>query len=307
MKKLFFFAVVTAAVAMFGVRTGIVHAQTVTTNTENTAALQQELDVAKATLINLEMQAGMIPAGDSQLGTGATATASTAAPAGTQVTTGISASQAAYFNGVLSQLGTALVDLKATLQANPNMNATQIAAIASTLGSMQGTVSTISGEIAQANQGSPVAVTTPTPSANTGSAATPAAGNGATTKTQPATGVAQAAPATTSPAAGASTGTASNPVQTTAQASSIWSFTASNWPVLAIILLVLAILAILFWPEKEAKAPTVQKAATPSSPKAPSVAQTATQSSADTQAKPTAQTATTASTPGAPQGSTKVA
>ncbi len=295
MKKLFFFAVVTAAVAMFGVRTGIVHAQTVTTNTENTAALQQELDVAKATLINLELQAGMIPAGDSQLGTGAAATAT---PSGTQGATGISASQAAYFNGVLSQLGSALVTLRDTLQANPNMNATQISAIASTLGSMQGTVSAISGEISQAGQGSQVAVTTP--AANTGSAAA-ATGNGAT-NTHTATGVAQAAPATTSPSTGTATATAANPVQTTAQASSIWSFTASNWPVLAIILLVLAILAILFWPEKEAKAPTVQQSAAPS-PKAPP-APTSGNAAADTQAKPIAP-ATAA--PNASQGSTKVA
>src|SRR4051812_24102926 len=65
MKKILYSALVAVAIASFGVHSGLAHAQTAQTNSSPSAAvLQQELDVAKATLINLEMKAGMVPAGD---------------------------------------------------------------------------------------------------------------------------------------------------------------------------------------------------------------------------------------------------
>lgn len=250
MKKYFVFAVLAIAMAAFA-RTGIVHAQTATTTSANTATEQQQLDVAKATLINLEMQAGMTPQGDDQLGTGAVLGASTTTvPSTMTATTGLSTSQVSYFEGALSQLVSSLAQLNATLQANPNMSSAQLSAIATTLGGMQSTVSNLTTQIAQDEQGgAPVAVTNPSTTGNTGTTgATATTGN---------TGVAQANPGQTATgtATAPATTTVTNPVQTTAQAGSIWSFAKSNWPVIVIIVLVIAILAILFWPEGDGKKP----------------------------------------------------
>jgi hypothetical protein len=251
MKKLFFFATLTLVLAGFGMQTGTVHAQTLTTNAApiSNTALEQELQVAKATLVNLEMQQGMIPAGEGQITTGATAA-------------GLTPTEVDYFTGLLSRLTSSLSQLEATVAANPNMNATQVASISSTLGGMKGTLLAMTTQIAQDENGSPIAMTSP--------AATTAAPSR----------VARTAPVKTlatisAPAATTAAATSTNTVQATAQASSIWSFTKTNWPVIVIILLVIAILAILFWPENEAKAPS--KTAPPSSaPSAPKIAATAT-------------------------------
>ncbi len=246
MKKTLFFAVLAFAFAGFGLQAGIVHAQT----TDNTASLQQQLDVAKATLVNLEMKAGMVPQGDNQLAEGVTGTAQPAVSA-VPATTGLTASEIGYFDGVLNQLSNMLSELSAAVAANPNMSQAQVAAIASTLGSMTKTVSAVANQIALDEQGNgaPIAMTSPSTPTH---AAAPAAGNGGTKTAAP---TAQAAPATSTSTVAAAMNTAP---AATAQASSFWSFTKSNWPVLAIIVLVIAILAILFWPEKEAKAPTIK-------------------------------------------------
>ena len=76
MKKILFFAALIVAIGSIGGNILTVHAQTTSTLTPaQTVMFEQELAVAKATLVNLEQQAGMVPAGDS-----GTATAVTAQP-----------------------------------------------------------------------------------------------------------------------------------------------------------------------------------------------------------------------------------
>ncbi len=257
MKKTIFFAVLAVMFAGFGLQTGTVHAQTA-----DTAALKQQLDVAHATLVNLEMRAGMIPQGDTQIAESIPATSQPSQAAAVTVTTGLTESQIAYFDGVLTQLGTMLSELNTAIAANPTMDQAQLSAVASTLGTMKDTVSAITVQIAQDEQANAsVAITSPLTPSQT---AAPTAGTGSNASAPTVT-----AQATSSAPAGAAVTAAvntANPAAATAQASSFWSFTKSNWPVLAIIVLVIAILAILFWPEKEAKAPVVKSSgAAPSS------------------------------------------
>ena len=243
MKKTIFFAVLAFVLAGFGLQTGTVHAQTA-----DTAALKQQLDVAHATLVNLEMRAGMIPQGDTQIAEGPTAVSQ---PVQTTASAGLTESQIAYFDGVLTQLGTMLSELNTAVAANPNMNQAQLSAVVATLGTMKDTVSAISTQIAKDEQAN-ASIATISPSAPAAAAGT-GSNAAAPTVTAQATSSAPAGTAVT-----AAVNNAANPVAATAQASSFWSFTKANWPVLAIIALVIAILAILFWPEKEAKAPAVK-------------------------------------------------
>lgn len=229
--------------AGLGMQTGIVHAQTVaaTATSVDNAALEQQLQVAKATLINLEMQNGMTPAaGDNQITPGTTAQPVTA-------TSGLSASEVSYFNGVLSQLTSSLSELEATIVANPNMDSAQIASISATLGGMKTSLVSMTNEIAQDEQGSSVVAIT-SPAATTGTANAAATDAATSSKTAQQT-VAAADSAT--PTGAQATSTAKNSIHVAAQMSSVWSFTKTNWPVILIILLVIAILMILFWPENE--------------------------------------------------------
>jgi hypothetical protein len=252
MKKIFFFAVLAVALAGYGVSTGIANAQTVTSSQVSNAALEQELQVAKATLINLETQQGMVPQGDDQLGSSAAPVVAQTQPTQTQATTGLSVSQISAFENTLATLVGTLSQLNATLNANPNMDASQIAAIETTLNGMQGTVVAMANGIATDEAASPIAMTSPaasTPSTNGTPASAPAqvAQTAPTPVSAPTAAVSASVPATSANAPAAVVAT--NPVQATAQASSIWSFTKSHWPAIVIILLVIVILAILFWPE----------------------------------------------------------
>lgn len=247
MKKYFFFAALAIVLAGAGMMHAVApaHAQTMTTTASpaDRAALQQQLDVAKATLINLEMQHGINPtSGDSQLGVNNEATAQTVAPAATALT----ASQVSAFQNTLSALAATLGNLSNSLGANPNLTASQNAAIAATLSGMKDTLGSMAIAISNAGgpASSPAAASAASPIAQGGHAESSAPSVAANTATGTAqgTGIAAAAPATT-PAV-------TNTVQATAQASSIWSFTKAHWPAIVIIVLVIAILAILFWPEK---------------------------------------------------------
>jgi hypothetical protein len=266
MKKIFFFAVLAVALAGFGMQAGTVHAQSMTATAApvSNAQLEQELQVAKATLINLEMQQGIIPASDDQMTAG---TGTTAQPISVAQPTvlGLSPTEVSYFNGVLSELTSSLAQLEGIIVANPNLNTTQLASISTTLDGMKGTLLAMSTQIAQDENSSNIAMTAP----STGIVA----GASTTTPAQ----VAQTAPANT-PATTPAAATSTNTVQATTQPSSVWSFTKANWPVIVIILLVIAILAILFWPESEAKTPvkTVSYPSAPSAPKAAAPATTGT-------------------------------
>lgn len=294
MKKYFFFAVLAVALAGFGMHASIASAQTVTSSPSDNAAMQQELQVAKATLINLEMQEGVIPQGDDQL-------SSNAAPTVTSSGTGLSASQISAYEDTLATLVGTLSQLNATLSANPNMSTSQLATIETTLSGMQGTVSAMVSSIAanEAANTSPIAMTTPAPA--------PAATTPAPAGASPAAPVTAANPATTSAPTAAATA-ATNPVQATAQASSIWSFTKAHWPAIAIIILVIVILAILFWPEKTG---TVTPATTTTAGKpAPSVSAAVASAPSSAQTSASTSAPATSSTPKvvtAPADSTKVA
>jgi len=118
-----------------------------------------------------------------------------------------------------------------------------------TLSGMQNTLVAMTNTIANGGNMSasaPVA-TTATPSA-------PIAVNTAPAMSAvPSTSAPASAPtvAAATPAITSQPTPSANVVPETAQASSFWSFTKAHWPTIVIVLIVLAILAILFWPEKE--------------------------------------------------------
>jgi hypothetical protein len=266
MKKILFFAVLAVALAGYGVHAGIANAQTVTSSGTNSATLEQQLQVAKATLVNLEMQQGMIPQGDDQLGGNATPSVTQAQPQQTQTTSGLSRNEISAFENTLATLVETLSQLNASLIANPNMTASQTTAVATTLGGMKSTLVAMAATISADEAASPIAMAAPVTSVpTTGMTATTPVPAQAAPSAPAITATTVASPTTaTAPATAAAT---VNPVQATAQASSIWSSAKAHWPAIVIILLVIVILAILFWPEsdeKEAATPvTTQTTTTP--------------------------------------------
>jgi len=253
MKKLLVFAVVAFAIMSFGTHIGMAHAQTASATSATPAQLQQELQVMKATLAKLEMEAGMIPQSDSGSSPSAAAGSATvtAAPA---ASAGLSAPDRATISSALGSLVSALASLNATLAANPQAIASHQAAIASVLGGMQSTLVAMNnavqnGTVSGLTASAPIAAATP----STGSSPN----NVTVTVTQPTT---PAAPviASNQPASQPSTGSlvptaapaGSNNQQQAAQASNAWGFVVSHWPTITIIILVALILLILFWPSK---------------------------------------------------------
>jgi hypothetical protein len=230
MKRLLLYVALIVAIGSIGGNILTTHAQT------TTAELQQQLDVAKATLANLEMQAGTVPPTDS----GAPATVSQTAG------TGLTAEQVAEFSATLNTLAASLTQLGATVSTNTTLTPSQTVAVATTLNGMQNTLLAMANTIATANSvpnTAPVASAKPASSPVAVNNPAPAAPSSQTPTTAPAA-AAPAVVAQTAPSAQKS-------APQTAQASSIWSFTKAHWPTIVIVLLVIAILAILFWPEKE--------------------------------------------------------
>jgi hypothetical protein len=228
----------------------VAHAQTLTP--AQTAAIQQQLDVAKATLANLEMQANVVPPVDA--GTPGTIPASIAGTGsqGATAATALSADQISAFKTTLSTLAAMLTQLDASLATNTTLTPSQETAVQATLNGMQGTLVAMANDVANGGGTNPVANSAPV--AATQPASAPIAVNSA-----PAVG----APVTPSTTVVAQTqpATVDNTVPQTAQASSLWSFTKAHWPTIVIVLLVIAILAILFWPEKELAVRTVSTGA----------------------------------------------
>jgi hypothetical protein len=262
MKKLLFFAALIVAIGSIGGNM-VAHAQTLTP--AQTAAIQQQLDVANATLANLEMQAGIVPPVDA--GTPGTIPASiagtgsqNATPVVAAATTGLSAAQISAFKTTLSALAATLTQLDASLATNMTLAPSQETAVQATLNGMQGTLVAMATDIANGGN-SPVANSAPI--AVTQSASAPVAVNNAPAPTTVGSAPVVAATATPSTTVVAQTqpATANNPVPQTAQVSSIWSFTKAHWPTIVIVLLVIAILAILFWPEKKEPVRTVSTSA----------------------------------------------
>ncbi len=251
MKKILYFAVGMLAIVGFGMNIGLAHAQSVPgAGTPSTATLQQELQVAKATLVNLEMQAGMIPAGDNNV------------PATGSASAGLSVSDRTTISNALGSLVSALSSLNATLAANPTEATTHQAAIASVLSGMQSTLVAMNNTLTNGNQisgggaaSAPIAVNAPS-TGNSGSAAASTGSNSGSNapapiaQTQPST---PAMPSTGSLAPTAAPTAGSNNTPQTAQASNAWTFVVAHWPTITIIILVALILLILFWPSSDEK------------------------------------------------------
>jgi hypothetical protein len=237
------------------------HAQTVAATQAlmpaQTVALQQQLDMAKATLANLEMQAGKVPPADagtpnaipaSIAGTGSQGAVAVATPS-----SGLSAAQIGAFKGTLSTLAATLSQLNASLAANTTLSASQEAAVQTTLNGMRGTLVAMATTIANgSNSNIAASVPASAPVAVKQPSTAPVAVNSVLTPAAPAPTITPTVAVTpTAPVTSNQPAPTTNAAPQTAQASSFWSFTKAHWPTIVIVLLVLAILAILFWPEKE--------------------------------------------------------
>jgi hypothetical protein len=265
------------------------HAQTAPTVTTISSltpaqitAIQQQLQVVQATLINLEMQNGIATAADA--GTPNTIPASIAgtgaqgAPVATAAATGLSASQISAFKTTLSALAATLSQLDASLATNMTLAPSQETAVQATLNGMQGTLVAMANDIANGGN-SPVANSAPIAATQPASAPVAVNNTPPSVAAVPATPIAAQTPATTVAITAQVSPSANDAVPQTAQASSIWSFTKAHWPTIVIVLLVIAILAILFWPEKKEPVRTVSIGATGSGkPKSASISTTTTAS-----------------------------
>ncbi|HVO28931.1 MAG TPA: hypothetical protein VMT81_03045 [Candidatus Paceibacterota bacterium] len=268
MKKTMILAALFMAIASYGGNTIPAHAQALTP--AQTAALQQQLDVAKAQLVQLEMQQGMVPQGDSAL-PGAPAT--TVAPAAPSAAMTLSASDLTAIRTALSSLAGALTALQAKIAEDPQLATQNGPAMVAALQGIGNTVAVIGTELT----GSNIAMSAPQPSQPQTSGASVAQVSPAMGSSNGGAGTAQA----TMPAAGgnpvaantvpeASTTPIANaaPQAQTAQASSAFSFGNLNWPLVAVIILIIAAIVIwLWWDDSEDKGKKK-----PVAPKAPPVA-----------------------------------
>ncbi len=305
MKKLLVFAVFALAILSFGTNIGLAHAQTAQP-TVSSATLLQELQVMKATLVNLESKAGMVPQGDSGLPSGtAGTTGSAVTPTTGTVASGLSASDRAALSSSLGALVSVLSSFNATLAANPQAVSAHQAAIAAVLNGMTKTMvamnSALNGSAAAPSTGIAmsqpsvrVTPTTPTTQAPAAAAPTPTPAPVAVSNQpapQPSTGslAPTAAPAGT------------NNQQQTAQASNAWGFVVNHWPTITIVVLVALILLILFWPssgdnrEEHGSPRPVAKPQVPNRP----VASNVTQSSSREETRTATPVATVVSAPAA--------
>jgi hypothetical protein len=267
MKKKLIIAALFAAVAMasYGGNALVTHAQTAPSNT---AALQQQLDDAKAQLIQLEMQAGQVPAGDNGTAT-AQPTVVSSAP-----TVTLSAADISEMNTALTALAGVLTNLQTQIAENPQFVTTNGPAVIGALQGISNTIASIGTEMAGAN----VAMSAMPSTGSTGSmgstgvaqanpATTGNIGSGATTPTTQPSQVAQTNPAATTPTTVNSAPANTAPVATvpsTAQASSAFSFSKLNWPLIIVIILIVAAIAIwLWWDDGEEKKPVVARSNSP--------------------------------------------
>lgn len=216
------------------------------------AALKQQLQVAQATLVNLEMQNGIVASADAGTPSATPTSIAGIGAQGATAITGLSAIQISAFKTTLSTLAATLSQLNASVVVNSTLTPSQETAVQSTLNGMQDTLVAMATEIANGSNNSPE--TNNAPIAAVQPASAPVAVNTpSSAAVTPVTTPANSAPI----AAQTATVTTNNAVPQTAQVSSIWSFTKAHWPTIVIVLLVIAILAILFWPEKKEPVRTV--------------------------------------------------
>lgn len=243
MKKTIFFVALFAAIVSFGGKMILTHADDLTPTDK--AALQQSLDVMKAKLVNLEMQAGSIPQGDS--GTGTSMTQVLVQPdMQASVQPGqmaLSAQDTAAIQSALEALKVALVGLQSEVASNPDMATAKGPIVIATLQGIGNTLATI-GTVIQGGDMTPTTGTI-TPQ---GIAAAPQI-SPSPSQSFP------AMPSVNNPVAQSQTGNGMIPstpgtvgvVNTTepAQTASIWVTMKNNWPLIAITVLV--IIAIFLW------------------------------------------------------------
>jgi hypothetical protein len=259
-KTLLFIACLVAMVGYRVITPNTAHAQSMTP--AQTAALEQSLADAKASLIQLEMQEGIVPPAEPgtpsvmpapEVTFPATATPTTVTPttvAPVQAS-GLSAQDVVALKGALGELQSALALVSSQLETNPQLTANDVAVV----NALQGIGNTLAliGQSATGQStvapSAPVAVNTPSPvvtnPAPVAAGTTPSAPVAVNVPMPPVP-----TPSVTLPAPAANPTV--SPTQTqTAQASSFWSFTEAHWPTITIVLLIILILAILLWPGSE--------------------------------------------------------
>ena len=276
MTKKFTIAAIFAAVAMasYGGSALLANAQVATgamTPSQN-ASLQQQLDNAKAELIQLEMQAGQVPAGDNSL-PGATTAPVTVTVTPAAPTTALNSADIAEMDTALTALANMLGTLETRISSNPQFITSNGAAVVSVLQGISNSVASIGTEITGATvamNNPAIAPTTPTVTSqpSTGSAmaqgsgaANGAAGSAGTSQpsatTQPSQ-VAQTNPSQTTPPTPAAT-TNPTPATTNTETASSFSLGKLNWPLIVVIILVVAAIAIwLWWDDSDEKKPVVK-------------------------------------------------
>ena len=269
MKKSLLLVAFFAAVAMAstGGTTLLAHAQSA-----SNATLQQQLDDAKAQLVQLQMQAGQVPTGDMVVGSAQPVTVTVTPVAPTMTVTpsvSLSAADVAQMNTALTALANLLVTLQAKSAQDPNFISSNGPVVVSALQTISKTVAVIGSEMT----GSNVAMTTPSNSASAGTApatgvaqATPGqtgAGTSVTATVQPTPATAPVAQVTPT------TPTVVNPAPAaaapqTAQTASAFSFSQLNWPLIIVIILIVAAIAIwLWWDDGDEKNQPVVKISSP--------------------------------------------
>lgn len=254
------FVAVFTAMASYG-GTALTYAQTAPST--NTASLQQQLDLAKAELSNLEMQAGMIPNGDGGTALAATSIMSDSGTAATPATSNasLSAADRTEINTALGALANLLVSLQTKIANDPQFLKNNETEVAQSLQVMANTIALIGKSLP--TQSAAVAMTPET------QGATPS-NSGVTALTAPTT--VPAPTAATAPSAPsnqtAPTGAVENTVATQpAETASAFSFSKLNWPLIIVILLIIAAIAIwLFWDDGEDVKPAVRTVSNPSKP-----------------------------------------
>ncbi len=269
MKKILILASLFIAIASYGGSAILANAQSLTPT--QTAALQQQLDNAKAQLVKLQMDAGRVPAGDSSFpgNTAApTVTVTPSQPSATSMT--LSAADIASINTALNGLTTALLTIQSEVSANPQLVASNSAGVISALRGIGTTLGTITNEIQSRNIAMATPSTGSTGSAMTGTGVAQAnpgtAGSsnsaGPSVAIKPSTQQPTPAPATapaaqnTAPIAATTQPAAQQPQ--TAQATSAFSWSNLNWPLIVVIILIIAAIAIWLWWDDSEEKPAVR-------------------------------------------------
>ena len=251
-----------------------VHADTLTP--AQAAALGQSLDALKAKVLQLQSQAA--------------AQGSSPAAAGVPLSLkppALSPEDVVSLQNALSLLASALSDLQSTFARNPQIAAGREAALAAAFQGIGKTLAAIS-VITGSGPAATVAAATPAPAVNAPS-------------------VAQAQPETPSITPLVSSADNGNPAPAApaeiAQVSSAWSLKNMNWPLVAVVVLIIVAVALwLFWPgEEDERKKTAKKSVAPAPVRSAPLAPPATLISAKPASAPQSPLASVVSAP--PQAS----